>query len=948
MFRLFSTRGLPAFLLLVGAFPVYAQTGSLSGTVVDGEVGETLIGANVYIEELERGAATDLDGRFLIEQLPVGAYEVRVSYTGFETQVITGVEIQEGQTETLEVPLTSGTLDEVVVEARLLRNNEAALLRDRQKAAAVSDAISAETLSRSGASDASDAMGKVTGASVLDGKYLVMRGLQGRYLNVQLNGAVLPSANPDGNAVALDLFPSGLLDNIVAVKTFTPDQPGDFTGGSLNLSTREFPDRFTLSASASGGFNTNVDLGGNVLLYDGGRLGLLGGGGPTLPAELANGTEVPDFGQALTNSEAAAQLDVLSKAFDGVMAPSGFSSSADQSLSFSVGDQFSVANRPLGFNASFSWSKGVSGYTDGRSAQYTLPGNVGTTEELNPRLVLTDQKGSEEVLVGGLANMSYQVTPQHELGLNVVYNRSAESTGRYQVGGLLGGDLSPGAVFETRSLTFVERGLISGQLSGDHALTQNGFRVEWKASVANSTQEEPDTRLFASHYVPSGSDTLYAIATSNYPAPQRIFRGLDETTYSGQLDVTIPLSGVLGVNSRLKTGGSLLQRERAYNEHLYQYRQAAGFTYNGDPFGFFQDRFMGVIGEDEDGDPIFGNYLVDAYEPRANYDGDQTVAAGYLMADVDVTEQFRVIGGARLETTRFNVVSEDPTVEAGRLDEVDVLPALSLVYALSDQMNLRAAYGRTIARPSFRELAPFASFSYIGDFTYVGNPNLERTLIDNADLRWEWFTRPGEVLAASVFYKRFQGPIERVTNPIAQNTEIQFRNVGDGTVYGIELEARRRLDMLPSFLSHFEIGGNATLLRSEVGIADDELALIRAYDPNASDTRPLQGQSEYIVNLDLSYNSQESGTVVGLYYNHFGERLFAVGASGSPSLFEQPRPMLDLVASQRLPRGFTVKASAKNLLNSAFKVTQTFKGQEYVVQEYLRGRSFSLGLSYSF
>jgi outer membrane receptor protein involved in Fe transport len=772
-----------------------------------------------------------------------------------------------------------------------------------------------------------------------------MRGLSGRYLNVQLNGAVLPSADPERNSVPLDLFPSGLLDNIVTAKTFTPDRPGDFTGGAVNLGTRDFPERLAVSAAVSSGFNTSVEPGSDLLLYEGGRVGLFGGDAPALPDALADGAEVPGLGQALTDPAAATRLDALSKAFDGVMAPSAFATPVNQSASLSVGNRVSVAGRPLGFIGAFNWSRSATGYADGVTARYKLPGNVAETDDLDLQLALADQRGGEEVLLGGLANLSYRLSPRHELGLNLIYNRGAESAGRFQAGALPR-DLSEGQVFRSRTLGFVERGLASAQLRGDHALTARGLRVAWNASAAHSAQDEPDVRFFADHYTPAGADTLYAILTAIYTAPTRLFRELDETTYTGNLDVTVPFA--LGLSGRLKTGGSLLLRARTYRERRYEYRQPAGLGYDGDPFTFFSDENTGVIGEDERGRPVFGNYLIDATEPVANYDGDQTVAAGYLMADVALSARLRAVGGARLETTRIGVVSQDAAAPQGDLDAVDVLPALSLIYGVTDQMNLRVAYGRTLARPTFRELAPFASFSYIGDYVFVGNPALQRTLIDNADLRWEWFARPGEVFAVSAFYKRFDGPIERVANPLAANTEIQFRNVGDGAVYGLELEARRRLDLLPGLLAHLEVGGNATLLRSSVDIAPDELALIRAYDPAAADTRSLQGQSEYLANLDLSYNDDARGTVVGLYYNLFGPRLYAVGAAGSPSLYEQPQPVLDLVASQRLGRGLTLKASAKNLLDASFRITQTFKGREYVNEEYRRGRVFSLGLSLAF
>ena len=317
------------------------------------------------------------------------------------------------------------------------------------------------------------------------------------------------------------------------------------------------------------------------------------------------------------------------------------------------------------------------------------------------------------------------------------------------------------------------------------------------------------------------------------------------------------------------------------------------------------------------------------------------------MADVAVTEQLRVIAGARVEANRTEVAPANianPDLE-GNLEDVDVLPSANVVYALTDNMNVRGAYGRTLARPNFRELAPYASFELRNNRTYVGNPNLMRTLVNNLDVRWEWFTRPGEILAVSGFYKQFTNPIEITYNINAPNPEVEPRNLNDANVLGIELEARRRLDMLPGELSNVSLGGNLTLISSEVSIREEERAL--RLDPEKT-TRPLQGQSPYIVNLDVGYSNQESGTTVSLFYNLFGERLDAVSVSRTPDVYEASRGVLDFIASQVVGNGFTVKLSAKNLLNTPYRLIQTFEGQDYETERYELGRTFSLGVSFGF
>ncbi|MEM1042999.1 MAG: TonB-dependent receptor [Bacteroidota bacterium] len=935
-----------ALTLLLATPAVFGQTGTIAGVVVDQDLGETLIGVNVLVEELGTGAATGLDGDYRIAGVPAGTYTLVVSYLGYNTQRVTGVAVTEGTT-TVDVALTEETLElegEVVVEARALRNNEATLLRDRQKAAGLSDAVSAETISRSGSSNAADAMEKVTGASVQDGRYIYVRGLGDRYMNTQLNGATLPSSDPDRNAVPLDLFPGGLLDNIVTSKTFTPDKPGDFTGGSVNIATKSFPDQLTLGFSSSMSVNTNAAPGSDILAVPDG-LGVLGTSDNDLPAALENG-DVPTIGETFGNAAEAQELDRLSRSFNASMAPAVSAAPVAQSYSFSLGNRTELAGRPLGFIASANWSRSTSAYDDGRFGQFSLPGSGDGVTELTSDLRLTDQAGSEEVLWGGLANLSYRPAQRHELGLNVLYNRSASQSARLRTGAFPR-DLSADQVFETRALETIERTLASAQLRGEHAFSDRGVQAEWNASLARSAQDEPDLRFFSNHFTPGAADTSFTIAANLYPEPTRYFRDLEENSATANLDVTVPVR-LFGRAVRVKTGGSFLAKGRTFRERRYEYqRNVNQLVYSGDEDAFFGDQNVGIIGQDDDGRPVFGNYLVDLSTPRNNYDGRQTVAAGYGMVDAAVTDRLRLIAGARVETTDIEVENLAAQRDRGTISEVDVLPSLSSVYALSDRMNVRAAYGRTLARPTFREFAPYTTYDFVENLIYVGNTDLERSLVDNVDLRWEWFFQPGQIVAVSGFFKQFDGPIERVIRSAATNLEVEFNNLESAQVYGLEMEARTGLGFAGRALRHFQAGANLTLVQSVVDIDAAELAQIRASNPEADDTRSLQGQSPYVVNLDFGYENLERGTAISLFFNVFGERLYAVARGGAPNYFEQPRSVLDVVASQEVGRGFTVKLSAKNLLDARYEIVQTFRGRDFVNRGYSQGRAFSLGVSYS-
>jgi TonB-dependent receptor len=311
-----------------------------------------------------------------------------------------------------------------------------------------------------------------------------------------------------------------------------------------------------------------------------------------------------------------------------------------------------------------------------------------------------------------------------------------------------------------------------------------------------------------------------------------------------------------------------------------------------------------------------------------------------------IINSLRLIGGARYEITKMDIYGNNTS---GFLDDKDLLPAISLIYQLTENMNIRTSYGKTLARPNFREKAPYANYNFTADFIFIGNPDLKRTLIDNYDLRWEWFLRPGEIIAVSGFYKYFKNPIERVINVLFQSEggEVYYANINKAEVMGVEIEAKKRLDEVLEVLSNFSIGTNVSLIRSVVDIPPGELEVIRELVPNAESTRKLQGQSPYIVNVELGYQNVNSGTSISLFYNVFGDRLAEVSIGGTPDVFERSRPMLDFIASQSVLGNFNIKFSVKNILNSPYKLTHEFKGSEYIRTEYKTGASVSLGVGYS-
>jgi len=982
-----------SLLLFFTASQVNAQVGTVTGLIVDGENGETLIGATAIIDGSTTGDATDLNGRYKFVAEP-GTYTMKFAYLGFSTVTVENVVVIAGETTKMEIELLPEALSygEIVITADILSGSEAGLLRDRSKSIAVSDAISSETISRSGSGDAAAAMSKVTGASVVSGRYVYIRGLGDRYANTTLNGSSLPSADPDRKAFQLDLFPSALLDNIVTLKTFTPDKPGDFSGGLVDVATKSFPESFTLQLSASITYDDQSSGIDNFLSYAGSRTDWLGydNGARALPEilefkdpedQLPRESDLRDLRRGVTNevrSDRADSLNAFTRAFNGVMSPTFQSTPVNHSFSAAVGGQMKLFGRPIGLSGSLTYGRSYIYYDDGIFSQWRLiGGDVASIENLssttyfgpNPDLDIITRadpkeassfaniQGSDEVNWGASGTIAYQADDHHEFVATILRTQSGESEST-----LLGGfrDQTGGTTFITRSLRYQQRALQSFQLRGVHVLAP--LKIEWKASLAHNSQDEPDLRFFSStqniRENAAGIDTTYSLGGGNAPPPQRYFRNLNEESRGAVLDITIPFRQWSGLGARIKFGGRYDRSTREFRQRRFEYHEGREIDYRdfgGNAEKYFSGDNFGVLDTLHVGEIVAFNaglYLQENSPSRANYDANRDIIATYLMLELPLNPQLKIIGGIRAESTEIITESYDLTLpdslRTGILETTDWLPSINLVYAVNEDMNIRLATTRTLARPTYRELAPFQSFNFVGGDVQEGNPLLNRTLITNYDARWEMFAHAGEILAVSAFYKIFQDPIERVLRNVGEGRFVSFQNVDHARVLGAEFEARKRLSPwtdLP-ILKNISVGGNLSIVRSEVDIPEEEMILIRASDPNARSSRSLEGQSPFLFNLNASYENYSSGTTIAIYYTIFGDRLLSVTEGATPDVFEKARSDLDITVSQDLPANLRLKVSAKNLLGSDVRRIQTFKSRVYDYISYSRSRTLGIGISY--
>jgi outer membrane receptor protein involved in Fe transport len=948
------------FYLFLSVNYTYSQDneGSLNGIVIDSETGETLIGVNVVLEGTSKGTATDIDGEYILKGIEPGTYTLIVSYISFTNQRITGVKIKAGESVQIDIILNPETefLDEILVTAKVVLDNEAGLLKQRQKSISFSDAISAESIARSGAGDAAGAMKKVVGASIVGGKYVYVRGLGDRYSSSHLNGVELPSADPDKKSFQFDIFPSSLLENIITIKTFTPDKPGNFSGGLVDVHTKDFPEKRTFSASFSGGYNSLASgKEGYMSTFSSTDYLAKDYGTRAIPQPILDYLSNPEFELPSSNvarfhTKDAYLLDDFSSHFNNEMAPKITTLPYNYSGSIAYGDQLYLLGNPFGYTMSLTYSQSSSNFNDGQLGRWQLIGELDKSGGLINLFELTDQKSTISVDIGILAGLSYKIGESHKISTNLITTRSGQHGAR-NINGVWNEE-APDREYQSSVIQYVERSLTATQFSGKHyfeGLLKS--TIDWKYSVASNTQFEPDLRFLT--YLIGQDDEgqpFLSLSSGLLQRPARFFRELEEESDNLILDYSIPFEFFGNTGGKFKTGFYAQNINREFAEKRFEYEIGPrSFTdFADDINGFFS--YMGIVDSSQIGTRTrytFGNLIDDDTNQKNQYTAEKEVTAYYVMLELPISSQLKLITGFRPEMTKMNTTSGDTSATPGVLDITDILPAFSAVYNLTDNMNIRGSYTNTIARPTFRELAPYTTFDFVGDFIFTGNAELQRTLIKNMDLRWEWFPNTGEIIAVSAFYKDIENPIERIVR-LDVNRAQSVQNVAQAQVYGMEFEIRKNLNFINESLSNFQFSNNFSLVQSEVSIPDAELFNIRINDPDTPDTRSLAGQSPFLLNFDLEYFNEVNGVSANASFNRFGDRLYSVALGAIPDVFERGYSTFDIIVNKAFTNGFKAKLSAKNILNPDVKLSHELDGQEYIYQSYKTGRSLSLGISYSF
>lgn len=930
------------------------EHGTISGRIREASTGEALRGATVILEGTKKGAISDPKGNFLIKSVAPGIYSIMVRYVGYETKRIPNIIVTPGKVTTVSVVLDRDRqviAKDVIVEARRTSETQAALLVQRKNSANVSDGMSIEEIKKLPDSDAGQALRRVASVTLAGDKFLIVRGTSDRYNNAMLNGVVLTSTEPDRKAFTYDLLPSELLESATIAKTFTPDLPGNFTGGMVELNTIEFPSHSMLRVSFGSSVNDNAFMQpGRYIASPGGRWDWLGfddGTRSRLPEAMpADRRQMSALLSAVRNpydtTGARERWSAISRSFNNqnwqrtqrtLQAPNSSIGLAYSSLGMLFGSE-------LGVIASLTYSNTWSVSTIERNGILADRSRWFVNSGFNP---------SRTTTLGSMLNIALRASNYSTITLRTVFNHSADEDivvldGQNYV-----------QFFDTKQIAmqYVEKMLLSSVLSGEHTLVGlANAALDWKLAYSQSGRKEPDYRRFRfARQTPTGdgyTEPFSSDIPSFTPLGQgdgvragRFFSSLDERAWSGAFNFELPLEEL-----KIKTGFLTELRQRSFSARSFTYVPGPEFALDykvftlpdsvqwADPSHIFRPENFGPqgIGISED------SRLADAYDAR------ERLYAGYAMADWTLDAlgvPLRIIGGVRYEDNQQALSSYDLSDRPVNVDlqTRDWLPALSLIVKLSQAMNLRFAGSQTLARPSLREFAPFTFYDFSTQSQVMGNPNLTRSRITNFDLRWEWFTSPGEVLSASVFYKRFLYAIEETIYLEQSEIARTFRNAeGPAINYGIELELRKRLDMLGAWGENIMLSANYARIYSEVEVAQG----------GQLDHRPMWGQSPYTLNVTAYATLPAWDATLSIGYNVFGRRIVLVGLRNAyqfddPHTYELPRDVVDVAVSKRVGN-FELRLSIRDLLNQPLRWEQGGT----IVQSTIRGRSIGFGISYRF
>ena len=915
----FLLTGLPVFTTLALA---QDAKGTLTGFIGDARSGDFIRGASVEIVGTSTTVTTGVDGDFNVE-LPAGTYSVRFTFDGYTSQTREGIEIVAGDTIQLDAVLSPVGYGEQVTIVAGAGGDIAAQYEDRKTATTISDAVSKAEMAADPSSSAAGVLQRVTGVTVQD-DFVFVRGLGERYSNTVINDALVPTPQPDRKVVPMDLIPTNLLQSVKILKTFTPDQPGEFSGGLVRLETVELPKSASLSVGYSIGFNDQTHGGDlDFLSYPGDSLDFFGFGlnRRALPSIIPTDERLLRGNIFVPGGYTPEELQVFGQSFENVWSPEAQGTRPDFSGTISGGNTFGK----LGVVGAIGLKNEQRSQRE-RRIFYQIDTGGELTEQAN-----YDYDVSEETSrLGATANLAYQLSTNHKLFFKNLFSNQSTDEARIFEG--LNGDR--GNILRNQRLRYVNERILTSQVSGNHLFSAIGNAIlDWRFTYSRARLDEPDLREALYEQSPITGDFTYLDQNQSL---FRLFNTMRENLREPAFDVS-RFWFLSKVTFSLKAGASYSNRDRFFESRRFRFTPRS-------LFGIDLTQTPEQLLVYDNINPTRGFEIREETRNTDTFVARQDVTAGYLMGDVTLGK-WRFIGGARVERSIQQVrtfepfKASTPSVNAN-LDNTDWLPSFGAVYALTPTQNIRAGYSRTLSRPQFRELSPFEFTDVTGGRSSVGNPDLLRTIITNYDVRYEWYLSPDEIFSVGYFYKGLDDPIENVVEPGA-NIRTSFRNADRAKNQGLEFEFRKNLGFVWNRLANATVSLNYTYVDSNVEIGEQDLSIV------TSTERPLVGQSKHIFNSNIAYEIPKWQFDARLFFNYTGERITDVGSLGLPDILEHGFPALDARFSKKFGGGdvkrWSIDFEMQNLLNRQHDERQG--GLPFRV--YRSGRDFQFGVSYT-
>lgn len=911
-------------------FALNIQAQQISGKIIDKANGESLPGAAVSLDKTTQGALTDIEGNYTLSVEP-GSYTIVISFVGYETAKV-NVEVKGKETTYLNYAIVEqkALLQEVIITAKVERSTNVAQFIERKKAVGVSDAISADLIRKTPDRTTSDVLKRVTGASIQEGKFAIIRGMNDRYNAGYLDGALLPSTEADRKAFAFDVVPANLLDNLTIIKAGSADLVGDFGGGVIKINTKAVPEKFTQSLNIGGqthSLTTFKDF-TQFKTYSGEQVNLFG-----------NQRSLPSFTEG------------------GLRLASTFASAAEKAkfadISQTFNNDWSSATNVAAPNARFAYSLGLPiNLGDNRKIGLIVALNYANTRKISDGEINTfdgsgqvsnfnDRTYGQNINSGGIFNLNYVAT-KTQINFRNLLNMNTDNNTIFRTGmGNIGDQVS---VKNTANLINYNR-LFNSILSVKQIIGNNDLIVNGSLSYSNVRRKVPDYRIVSYTKTPDFDNYRISLGDFFNSSTGRFASDLDESLIGGNLELNKQFNSA-NIKTDVKVGYFYQNRDRTF--------WGRSFVYGGTPSELTYNPADDLGSKSISASKL---YLVEKTNNElAYYDGKSNLNAGFVSVDQRYKEKLRVVYGVRYEDIKINVDNTKVGTAVANLQKGSFLPSVNASYSLTEKTMLRGSYFASVNRPEFRELAPFAFYVFDKNVEIKGNKDLKIANLNNLDLRYEFYPTGGQLLSAGVFYKTIANPVEFSIDLSQPFTTFTYRNEKSATIYGLELEAKKNLDFISKskFFTSTSVFANLSLIKS--GLSFDA-------GSQAKQDRPLQGQSPYIMNIGLTYQNEENGWFGSAVFNRVGRRIAYVGVDSKFSatrqdIFEAPRSVIDLQLGKNIGK-LNIKLTVGDLLrndlifyqdadnNGKYNAT-TGQNADLLMFKYNNGFTTNLSLGYSF